>query len=889
MHQSLTPEQREEYEAAEAERRKSRHAAKVRLFVAILEQSCPLKSTQRDAMVELLLKETRPALRSSEYDWYVVIVQAAKIPDSKLKPILDQAQLTYVKKITGQARGMEGNAQANGRIARSSKLDGTLIRKITSCNVNTRNRLLLRAMVAVVAAIVGNAAPCPAQPVQEHIGEVVPRDVREMYDRGLQYLVKTQNDAGGWSGGEDGPGVTGMCLMAFLASGEDPNFGLYSKQVRKAVKNIILGQTASTGYLGNSMYHHGFGMLALAEAYGTVDDRNFWTAADKGKGRSIGAALELAVRAAITSQKKNSYGGWRYTPDSNDADTSVSGAVLVGLLAARNAGIEVPDEVIDRAISYYQSMTSNSGQVAYSGGLGGFDESLARISIGSLVYSIARRKDLPQYKATIEYLKQRPEQPANGYREYACLLRSPSAVSGRPANLGKVEQNARASAQATATTRRQLHRRLRPSGRHFAVAVGAGIKLSLPAHLRTLNDAQRLPTTRLVDREHSTHAAPPFAQSAETPPVAPTSAGAMLYLNDGDYFSGRLRDCPTANTLRWQASGATGPFEFDARMIRSAYFAPPQKRPAPDGEYCIELSNGDVLYGSLAAITKDDFEIESAQFGHLKIARSEIHRLTPVASASFVYRGPNNLAEWTSDDISNWREEAGRFVTNKRGASIKKSIAIPEQAHFEFEIAWNKSPQFTLAFCAGDKAKQLTEGFKIEVWGRKLVLVREMSKSADVASLGELDSNTARVHLEATYNHATGEFAVQSLDGHELGKITLPKQGGYPLRVVQLTNRGAEVSLEQLAVSQWNGQSPQKVDVEQGAHPQERSHDHLRRRNRLRRHRQTIRRQLRGKRNPHRQLASRLRRAVAQRQAKRIRVSHRATRWQPLQRRPGQS
>lgn len=114
VHQVLTPEQKEEFEAAEAERRKTRHAAKVRLFVAILERSCPLKSSQRDAMVDLLLKETRPALRSSEYDWYVVIVQAAKIPDSKLKPILDPAQMKYIKKITGQARGMEPTLKQMG-------------------------------------------------------------------------------------------------------------------------------------------------------------------------------------------------------------------------------------------------------------------------------------------------------------------------------------------------------------------------------------------------------------------------------------------------------------------------------------------------------------------------------------------------------------------------------------------------------------------------------------------------------------------------------------------------------------------------------------------------------------------------------------------------------
>jgi hypothetical protein len=283
-----------------------------------------------------------------------------------------------------------------------------------------------------LALLTGPSRSALAQQPNIRIGEAVPRDVREMYDRGLQYLAATQSQNGDWTGGsmDQGPGVTGLCLMAFLASGEDPNYGIYSNQVRRAVRSLIAGQNASTGYLGNSMYHHGFGLLGLAEAYGAVDERNLW---QDGKGqdkRSIGAALELAVRAAITSQKKNSLGAWRYSPDSTDADTSVSGAVLVGLLAARNAGIEVPDESIDKAISYYQKMTSNSGQVAYSG-LGGFDNSLARISIGSLVYSLARRKDLPQYKATVAFLSQQIETPASQpYPDYTRYYQAQALFQG---------------------------------------------------------------------------------------------------------------------------------------------------------------------------------------------------------------------------------------------------------------------------------------------------------------------------------------------------------------------------------------------------------------------------------------------------------------------------
>ncbi len=246
-------------------------------------------------------------------------------------------------------------------------------------------------------------------------GDAVPRDVREMYDRGLQHLLQTQSENGDWQDGQNGAGTTGMAVMCFLASGEDPNFGPYAGAIRRGIRSMIKLQSADTGYFGNSMYHHGFAMLALAEAYGTVDDRALWPNANDAKNRSIGQSLELAVRAAITSQKQNSLGAWRYSPSGNDADTSVAGAMLVGLLAARNAGIEVPDESIDRAIAYFVSMTAPSGQVAYAGGIGGFDESLARISIGTLVYAIARRKDLPQYKQTLTYLSDKLEGGSAGH------------------------------------------------------------------------------------------------------------------------------------------------------------------------------------------------------------------------------------------------------------------------------------------------------------------------------------------------------------------------------------------------------------------------------------------------------------------------------------------
>src|SRR6056297_3601229 len=160
------------------------------------------------------------------------------------------------------------------------------------------SRFALRtAILFAIVAIFIAPRSASAQLPELRSGDPVPRDVREMYDRGLQYLVNSQTENGNWTGGQTGPGVTGMAVMCFLASGEDPNFGRYSGNIRRAIRSMISEQDESTGYFGGSMYHHGFAMLALSEAYGAVDDRNLWVgAANTEKKRSIGQSLELAVR-----------------------------------------------------------------------------------------------------------------------------------------------------------------------------------------------------------------------------------------------------------------------------------------------------------------------------------------------------------------------------------------------------------------------------------------------------------------------------------------------------------------------------------------------------------------------------------------------------------------
>ena len=103
-----------------------------------------------------------------------------------------------------------------------------------------------RFLVVLFAFELAPATQVLAQFGEIHTGSALPRDVRELYENGLEYLAKSQEESGAWSGGQDGPGVTGMAVMCFLASGEDPNFGQYAGIIRRGLKSIISQQAEST-------------------------------------------------------------------------------------------------------------------------------------------------------------------------------------------------------------------------------------------------------------------------------------------------------------------------------------------------------------------------------------------------------------------------------------------------------------------------------------------------------------------------------------------------------------------------------------------------------------------------------------------------------------------
>ncbi|MFT4688323.1 MAG: hypothetical protein ACJASX_000381 [Limisphaerales bacterium] len=311
----------------------------------------------------------------------------------------------------------------DARLGRLMFWDGKFA-EASSCKLQSSNKLQtpnFNVLLIVGLLLFTSLNSLRAQELFIEESAMSPAVIDNMYLKGMRFLAETQHAGGYWDDNYGRqPGVVGLAIVSLLAHGDDPNHGPFSKTVHQGLKFILSQQNKETGYIGSTMYNHGFATLALAEAYGTVEYEG------------LGRALQKAVALILVSQKQNPKGGWRYSPESKDADTTVSGAQMVALFAARNAGLYVPDAAIDRGLKYFASCQTPDGGYGYTSAAG---PNAARTAIGTLVLALAKRKSKPEFKSAFAFLKGAPAE--NHYYHYYLYYASQAFFHASPAEWRK--------------------------------------------------------------------------------------------------------------------------------------------------------------------------------------------------------------------------------------------------------------------------------------------------------------------------------------------------------------------------------------------------------------------------------------------------------------------
>jgi hypothetical protein len=190
-------------------------------------------------------------------------------------------------------------------------------------------------------------------------------EVDRVVSRGLDWLANHQSRQGFWTGSSEAypTAITALAGLAMLNEGSTTTQGKYAPNIRRAVQYLI-GRSRSNGLIGDPTrdsrytYGHGFAMLFLSQVLGEEED------AERREEliRVLVKAVEFTGRAQTPS------GGWGYV-SSKDGGGFDEGSTTItqvqGLRGCRNAGVPVPKEVLDKAVTYIKKCTGPDGGVRY--------------------------------------------------------------------------------------------------------------------------------------------------------------------------------------------------------------------------------------------------------------------------------------------------------------------------------------------------------------------------------------------------------------------------------------------------------------------------------------------------------------------------------------------
>jgi hypothetical protein len=249
-----------------------------------------------------------------------------------------------------------------------------------------------------------------------------PRDPVDMaIDRGLNFLLTLQRNDGAITEKDYDTTMTALAIMALASTGVTPSSpGPRGDAVRNGL-NFVLREDRQepTGYYGNRdgsrMYGHGIITLMLSELLGMGSD----ALQDQLIQLRCQRAIDLILSAQQASKPVLYRGGWRYSPNSNDSDLSVSVWHLMALRSAKNDGWPIPANAIQDAIGFlersYTVRLDSRGQPAEpKAGFGYLPESnqpsFAMTAAGLLALQVCGEYDSPLVSGAAEWLLDHPPQ-----------------------------------------------------------------------------------------------------------------------------------------------------------------------------------------------------------------------------------------------------------------------------------------------------------------------------------------------------------------------------------------------------------------------------------------------------------------------------------------------
>jgi hypothetical protein len=240
-------------------------------------------------------------------------------------------------------------------------------------------------------------------------------------DRAIAYLMSQQREDGAICDRQNDTTMTSLSLMAMAGVGIQPGDPSREGRVMQQALDFVLREDRQDeqGYFGSRdgsrMYGHGITALMLSELLGMAPNQQ----QDQQIHQRCQKAIDLILSAQEHPKSHPFRGGWRYSPNSRDADLSVSVWQLMALRSAKNDGLQVPASAIHDAVEYlkrsYASRLDRNGLpedkasgFCYTPGQN--RPTFAMTAAGLLAMQVCGEYESPLVRGAADWLQEHPPQ-----------------------------------------------------------------------------------------------------------------------------------------------------------------------------------------------------------------------------------------------------------------------------------------------------------------------------------------------------------------------------------------------------------------------------------------------------------------------------------------------
>lgn len=280
----------------------------------------------------------------------------------------------------------------------------------------------------------------------------------------------------------------------------------------------------------------------------------------------------------------------------------------------------------------------------------------------------------------------------------------------------------------------------------------------------------------------------------------------ILRFRNGDTLHGNLVQLDKTTGLTWTRPDLAAPIVTALTNLRGVRLYRQPNTTEPSGAR-LELTNDDVLYGTLVRLSKDDVEFETWYAGKLVVPTVMVRALAPgnKEGSQLVHSGLGALADWPQRN-GEWTAQGTRFESTS--GQLGRDLKLPDQVQVSLDVGWTGPyPSFSVVTHLGNLQRYYEDGYNVQFNNQYIYLYRGTNQEFGQINYTQL-RNLHKARLDI-FVDKPGKRVALLINGARVKEWTGLTFAGSGTGLLLITHGGyGPTNFSNLRVVRWDGKLP---------------------------------------------------------------------------------